>query len=85
VVSPPFSRREEHLDAVSGTIIRRSPRRGVGGNASLLARGNAALNMAPAERRALLRERLAAVENRAVIRPPFHVERCEDCSQMVPR
>jgi maltose O-acetyltransferase len=39
-----------------------------------LARYNAALDMAPAERLALLRERLAAVGNGAVIRPPFHCD-----------
>jgi maltose O-acetyltransferase len=39
-----------------------------------LARYNAALDIPPAERLALLRERLAAVGNGAVIRPPFHCD-----------
>jgi maltose O-acetyltransferase len=39
-----------------------------------LARYNAALDMAPADRRALLLERLAAVGDGAVIRPPFHCD-----------
>lgn len=39
-----------------------------------LARYNAALAAAPDERRALLRERLAAVGAGAVIRPPFHCD-----------
>jgi Maltose acetyltransferase len=39
-----------------------------------LARYNAALDMAPTERLALLRERLGAVGNGAVIRPPFHCD-----------
>jgi maltose O-acetyltransferase len=39
-----------------------------------LARYNAALDMAPAERRQLLVERLAAVGDGAVIRPPFHCD-----------
>ena len=39
-----------------------------------LARYNAALDMAPAERRKLLVERLAAVGDGAVIRPPFHCD-----------
>jgi maltose O-acetyltransferase len=37
-------------------------------------RYNAALDMAPAERRKLLVERLAVVGNGAVIRPPFHCD-----------
>jgi maltose O-acetyltransferase len=39
-----------------------------------LARYNAALAMAPHDRHALLRERLAAVGDGAVIRPPFHCD-----------
>jgi maltose O-acetyltransferase len=39
-----------------------------------LARYNAALDMAPSERHALLLERLAAVGDGAVIRPPFHCD-----------
>jgi len=39
-----------------------------------LVRYNAALDMAPAERRELLLERLAAVGDGAVIRPPFHCD-----------
>ena len=39
-----------------------------------LARYNAALDMAPSERRELLVERLAAVGEGAVIRPPFHCD-----------
>jgi maltose O-acetyltransferase len=39
-----------------------------------LARYNAALAMAPAERRGLLLERLGAVGEGAVIRPPFHCD-----------
>jgi maltose O-acetyltransferase len=39
-----------------------------------LARYNAALDMAPAERRKLLLERLAAVGEGAEIRPPFHCD-----------
>ena len=39
-----------------------------------LARYNAALDMAPSDRRALLLERLAAVGDGAVIRPPFHCD-----------
>src|SRR5271169_3833617 len=39
-----------------------------------LARYNAALDMAPSERRGLLRERFAAVGDGAVIRPPFHCD-----------
>ena len=39
-----------------------------------LARYNAALDMAPADRRALLLERLAAVGEGAMIRPPFHCD-----------
>jgi maltose O-acetyltransferase len=39
-----------------------------------LARYNAALDMAPADRRTLLLERLAAVGDGAVIRPPFHCD-----------
>jgi maltose O-acetyltransferase len=39
-----------------------------------LARYNAALDMAPSDRRALLAERLAAVGEGAVIRPPFHCD-----------
>jgi maltose O-acetyltransferase len=39
-----------------------------------LVRYNAALAASPAERRALLRERLAAVGDGAVIRPPFHCD-----------
>ena len=39
-----------------------------------LARYNTALDMAPADRRALLVERLAAVGGGAVIRPPFHCD-----------
>jgi maltose O-acetyltransferase len=39
-----------------------------------LARYNAALDMLPAERRNLLVERLAAVGEGAVIRPPFHCD-----------
>ena len=40
----------------------------------MLARYNAALDMAPSERRQLLVERLAGVGNGAVIRPPFHCD-----------
>ncbi|MBV9685953.1 MAG: sugar O-acetyltransferase, partial [Alphaproteobacteria bacterium] len=39
-----------------------------------LARYNAGLDMAPAERRKLLLERFAAVGDGAVIRPPFHCD-----------
>jgi maltose O-acetyltransferase len=39
-----------------------------------LARYNSALDMAPSERRKLLLERLAAVGDGAVIRPPFHCD-----------
>ena len=39
-----------------------------------LARYNAALDMAPSEWRALLLERLAAVGDGAMIRPPFHCD-----------
>ena len=39
-----------------------------------LARYNAALDMAPSERRKLLVERFAAVGEGAVIRPPFHCD-----------
>lgn len=39
-----------------------------------LARYNAALDMAPAERRELLLERFAAVGEGVVIRPPFHCD-----------
>jgi maltose O-acetyltransferase len=39
-----------------------------------LARYNAALAATPSERHALLRERLAAVGDGAVIRPPFHCD-----------
>jgi maltose O-acetyltransferase len=39
-----------------------------------LARYNAALDMAPCDRHALLREHLAAVGNGAAIRPPFHCD-----------
>jgi maltose O-acetyltransferase len=39
-----------------------------------LARYNAALDMAPSERRALLLERLGAVGEGAVIRPPFYCD-----------
>lgn len=39
-----------------------------------LARYNASLGMAPARRRELLIERLAAVGDGAVIRPPFHCD-----------
>ena len=39
-----------------------------------LARYNAALDMAPSERRKLLVERLAAVGEGAVIRPPFYCD-----------
>ena len=39
-----------------------------------LARYNAALGMSASERRALLLERLAAVGEGAVIRPPFHCD-----------
>jgi len=39
-----------------------------------LARYNAALDMAPSERHKLLVERLAAVGDGAVIRPPFHCD-----------
>jgi maltose O-acetyltransferase len=39
-----------------------------------LARYNAGLDMAPSDRRALLLERLAAVGDGAVIRPPFHCD-----------
>jgi maltose O-acetyltransferase len=39
-----------------------------------LARYNAALDMAPSDRLALLLERLAAVGEGAVIRPPFHCD-----------
>jgi maltose O-acetyltransferase len=39
-----------------------------------LARYNAALDMAPSERRKLLVERLAVVGDGAVIRPPFHCD-----------
>jgi maltose O-acetyltransferase len=39
-----------------------------------LARYNAALDMAPAERRKLLLERFAAVGEGAVVRPPFHCD-----------
>ena len=39
-----------------------------------LARYNAALDMAPSERRKLLVERFAAVGDGAVIRPPFHCD-----------
>lgn len=39
-----------------------------------LARYNASLDMAPARRRELLIERLAAVGDGAVIRPPFHCD-----------
>jgi maltose O-acetyltransferase len=39
-----------------------------------LARYNAALDMDPADRHALLLERLAAVGNGTVIRPPFHCD-----------
>ena len=39
-----------------------------------LARYNAALDMAPSDRHALLLERLAAVGEGAVIRPPFHCD-----------
>lgn len=39
-----------------------------------LARYNAALDMAPADRRELLLERFAAVGDGAVIRPPFHCD-----------
>ena len=39
-----------------------------------LARYNASLDMAPSERRKLLVERLAAVGDGAVIRPPFHCD-----------
>ena len=39
-----------------------------------MARYNAALAAPPAERRALLRERLAGVGEGAVVRPPFHCD-----------
>jgi maltose O-acetyltransferase len=39
-----------------------------------LARYNAAFDMAPSDRRALLLERLAAVGQGAVIRPPLHCD-----------
>jgi maltose O-acetyltransferase len=39
-----------------------------------LARYNAALGLAPAERRQLLLERLAAVGEGSVVRPPFHCD-----------
>ena len=39
-----------------------------------LARYNASLDMAPSERRKLLVERLAAVGDGAVVRPPFHCD-----------
>ena len=39
-----------------------------------MARYNAALEMAPSERRKLLMERFAAVGDGAVIRPPFHCD-----------
>ena len=39
-----------------------------------LARYNAALDMASSDRHTLLRERLAAVRDSAVIRPPFHCD-----------
>jgi maltose O-acetyltransferase len=39
-----------------------------------MVRYNAALGATPEERRELLRERLAAVGNGAVIRPPFHCD-----------
>lgn len=39
-----------------------------------LVRYNAALDMAPAERRELLMERFAAVGEGAVVRPPFHCD-----------
>lgn len=39
-----------------------------------LARYNAAFDMAPSDRHALLLERLAAVGEGAVIRPPFHCD-----------
>jgi maltose O-acetyltransferase len=39
-----------------------------------MVRYNAALGATPEERRALLQERLAAVGNGAVIRPPFHCD-----------
>ncbi len=42
--------------------------------AAWLVRYNAALAASPDERRALLRERLAAVGDGAVIRPPFHCD-----------
>jgi maltose O-acetyltransferase len=41
---------------------------------SWLARYNAALDMAPSDRRKLLVERLGAVGDGAVIRPPFHCD-----------
>ena len=41
---------------------------------SWLARYNAALGLAPSERRKLLLERLGAVGDGAVIRPPFHCD-----------
>jgi maltose O-acetyltransferase len=41
---------------------------------SWLARYDASLDMAPAERRTLLVERFAAVRDGAVIRPPFHCD-----------
>ncbi len=39
-----------------------------------MVRYNAALGSTPGERLELLRERLAAVGNGAVIRPPFHCD-----------
>jgi maltose O-acetyltransferase len=39
-----------------------------------LARYNAALDMAPSERRKLMAERFAAVGDGAVTRPPFHCD-----------
>ena len=65
----------EGQDACRGAIrCRRARNPGRTGDDAPVARYNAALEMAPSERRKLLMERFAAVGDGAVIRPPFHCD-----------